>query len=58
MRASVHLKIPKLDKNKNKLKELANQYHLDLRGIHGETSQSEGGVYDVSNKRRLGFSEA
>jgi len=28
-----------------------------LRGIHGEHSESEGGVYDVSNKRRLGYSE-
>ena len=26
-------------------------------GIHGEHSESEGGVYDLSNKRRLGLTE-
>ena len=26
-------------------------------GIHGEHSESEGGVYDISNKRRLGLTE-
>jgi protein-arginine kinase len=30
---------------------------LDKRGIHGEHSESEGGVYDISNKQRLGISE-
>lgn len=28
-----------------------------MRGIHGEHSESEGGVYDISNKQRLGISE-
>lgn len=26
-------------------------------GIHGEHTDSEGGVYDISNKRRLGLTE-
>lgn len=26
-------------------------------GIHGEHSETEGGVYDVSNKARLGLTE-
>jgi arginine kinase len=26
-------------------------------GIHGEHTASEGGVFDISNKRRLGLSE-
>ena len=26
-------------------------------GIHGEHSESKGGVYDISNKRRMGLSE-
>jgi len=30
---------------------------LQIRGIHGEHSDSEGGVYDVSNKARLGLTE-
>jgi len=28
-----------------------------VAGIHGEHSESEGGVYDLSNKRRLGLTE-
>jgi protein-arginine kinase len=31
--------------------------NLQVRGIHGEHSESEGGVYDISNKARLGLSE-
>ena len=30
---------------------------LQIRGIHGEHSETEGGVYDVSNKARLGLTE-
>ena len=28
-----------------------------MRGVHGEHSESEGGVYDISNKERLGITE-
>lgn len=28
-----------------------------VTGIHGEHSDSVGGVYDISNKRRMGLSE-
>ena len=31
--------------------------HCKLVGIHGEHSDSVGGVYDISNKRRMGLSE-
>ena len=31
--------------------------HFVSAGIHGEHSESEGGVYDLSNKRRLGLTE-
>lgn len=31
--------------------------NLQIRGIHGEHSESAGGVYDVSNKRRMGLTE-
>lgn len=27
-------------------------------GIHGEHTESEDGIFEISNKRRLGFSEA
>lgn len=57
MRASVHIAVPKLAKA-GLLEPLAAQFGLSVRGIHGEHSESVGGVYDLSNKRRLGLSEA
>lgn len=56
MRASVHVKLPNLIKHP-KYSELCAQYRLQSRGIHGEHSESEGGVVDLSNKERLGKSE-
>ena len=57
MRASVHIKLPKLAQKMETFQKIAEQYHLQIRGIHGEHSESEGGVYDISNKRRLGVTE-
>ena len=57
MRASVHIKVPKLSKDMNKFKAITDKHHLQIRGIHGEHSQSEGGIYDISNRRRLGITE-
>ncbi len=57
MRASVHIKLPNLSKDMDRFNEITNKHHLQIRGIHGEHSKSEGGVYDVSNRRRLGVSE-
>lgn len=56
MRASVHIKIPKLSKSEN-FKQVCTDLGLSIRGIHGEHSESEDGIYDISNKRRLGISE-
>ena len=57
MRASVHIALPKLAKDMEAFKAITDKYHLQIRGIHGEHSESEGGVYDVSNRRRLGITE-
>jgi len=57
LRASVHIKLPKLMNNKAKFNEIANQYHVQIRGIHGEHTETNDGVFDISNKRRLGRSE-
>ena len=57
MRASVHIKLPRLAQKMERFEQIAEQYHLQIRGIHGEHSESEGGVYDISNKRRLGVTE-
>lgn len=57
MRASVHIALPNLAKDMKKFKVITDRYHLQIRGIHGEHSESEGGVYDISNRRRLGITE-
>ena len=57
MRASVHIRLPKLAQNMELFKEITDKHHLQIRGIHGEHSESEGGVFDISNRRRLGVSE-
>merc|ERR1712130_1052844 len=56
-RASVHIKVPLTSQNEELFKEIATRNNLQIRGVHGEHSESKGGVYDVSNKRRLGISE-
>jgi len=57
MRASVHIKLPKLAEDMERFKAITDKYHLQIRGIHGEHSSSEGGIYDISNRRRLGVTE-
>ncbi len=59
MRASVHIKIPKLSspENKEKFEQVCKDLGLSIRGVHGEHSESKDGIYDISNKRRLGITE-
>jgi len=57
VRASVHIKLPKLAANREKLEEVAGKYSLQVRGTRGEHTEAEGGVYDISNKRRMGLTE-
>ena len=57
LRASVHIKLPKLGKNMEKMEAIADQFKVQIRGIHGEHSDTSSGVFDISNKRRLGLSE-
>ncbi len=59
MRASVHIKIPNASAQPN-FTAICDKYQIQPRGIHGEHSVSTGedaGVFDLSNKRRLGLSE-
>jgi creatine kinase/arginine kinase len=56
IRASVHMKIPKVSARPD-FKQLCEDMHLQPRGIHGEHSETVGGVYDISNKARLGLTE-
>ncbi len=57
MRASVHIKLPKLSKDMAAFKAIADKYYVQIRGIHGEHSESADATFDISNKRRLGRSE-
>ena len=58
LRASVHIKLPNLStKNKKLFNEIADKYYVQIRGIHGEHTETDDGVFDISNKRRLGRSE-
>jgi len=57
VRASVHIKVPKLAAAGNQLYDVAAKYNLQVRGTAGEHTESVGGVYDISNKRRMGLTE-
>merc|ERR1711931_531231 len=57
VRASVHIKVPKLAADYALLEKTAAKYHLQVRGTAGEHTASQGGVYDISNSRRMGLTE-
>ena len=57
MRASVHIKLPKLMAEKEKFNKIAEEYYVQIRGIHGEHTETNDGIFDISNLRRLGRSE-
>jgi len=58
MRAGVHIRLKKLEKNQTLLKNLANRFNLQIRGTSGEKTSVDKGIFDISNKQRLGISEA
>jgi arginine kinase len=57
IRASVHIKLPKLGADQAQLDAIAAKFDLQVRGTRGEHTSVEEGVYDISNKRRLGLTE-
>jgi len=56
-RASVHIKVPLTSQNEKVFDDIAKRNNLQIRGVDGEHSESKEGIYDVSNKRRLGITE-
>lgn len=58
MRASFMMKLPYIGQDLVQLKQICLEMGLAVRGIAGEHSASVGGVFDISNKARLGISEA
>jgi protein-arginine kinase len=57
LRASVHIKLPNLGEKMDEFKAIADKFYVQIRGIHGEHSESADHIYDISNRRRLGRSE-
>nr|XP_043898297.1 creatine kinase, testis isozyme [Solea senegalensis] len=56
LRAGVHVKLPNMSKN-DKFDEVLKRMRLQKRGTGGVDTDAVGGVFDISNADRLGFSE-
>ncbi|KAF6129383.1 creatine kinase B [Phyllostomus discolor] len=56
LRAGVHIKLPHLGKHE-KFPEVLKRLRLQKRGTGGVDTAAVGGVFDISNADRLGFSE-
>ena len=59
MRASVMVHLPALTKTNNigKVLNIVNSFDMNIRGVYGEGSKSQGNIYQISNKQTLGVSE-
>jgi creatine kinase/arginine kinase len=57
LRASVHIHLPFLGQQKADFQTIADKFHVQIRGAHGEHTETNDHIYDISNKRRLGRSE-
>jgi creatine kinase/arginine kinase len=57
LRASVHIHLPLLGKQKAAFQAIADKFNVQIRGAHGEHTETDDHIYDISNKRRLGLSE-
>jgi arginine kinase len=54
----VHIHLPLLGKKKDAFQAIADRFYVQIRGAHGEHTETDDHIYDISNKRRLGRSEA
>lgn len=59
MRASVMVHLPGLTETGNirKVLDIINSFGMNIRGIYGEGSTSQGDIYQISNKQSLGITE-
>ena len=53
----VHLPALTLTGNINKVLQIVNNFGMNIRGVYGEGTQSQGNVYQISNKQTLGLTE-
>ena len=56
MRASVLVHLPRLSRRPD-FQDVLTGLRLQSRGTYGESTESVGDMYDISNKRRLGLTE-
>jgi creatine kinase len=56
VRCGVHVKLPKVSENA-RFEEMLDKLRLQKRGAGGVDCAAEGGLFDISNADRLGFSE-
>jgi len=57
LRASVHIHLPELAKDWKRFEGIADKWGVQIRGSRGEHSDTSDGIFDISNRRRLGRSE-
>lgn len=59
IRASVMVHLPALDATKNirKVLNAVNGFGMNIRGLYGEGTDSQGNIYQISNKQTLGITE-
>jgi len=57
LRASVHIHLPNLMGDWPRFEGIADQWNVQIRGSRGEHSDTSDGIFDISNRRRLGRSE-
>lgn len=59
MRASVMVHLPALTMTGNisKVLHVVNNFGMNIRGIYGEGTQSQGNIYQISNNQSLGLTE-
>lgn len=59
MRVSVMVHLPGLTRTGNirKILNTITSFGMEIRGIHGENTKSEGDMYQISNKQTLGVTE-
>ncbi len=59
MRVSIMVHLPGLTRTGNirKILNTITNFGMEIRGIHGENTKSEGDMYQISNKQTIGVSE-
>ena len=54
----MHIRLPRLSEGgQEALQKIGDKYQLQVRGSAGEHSEAVGGIYDISNRERMGLTE-